>query len=177
MTNPDTDIFDGGSGQSTDRQLYIANEQAMLSTGISATDTTLLVNAPAFGNGDILAIGSERIQIISGGGASVLTVQRNMYASGASAHASGVKVYSACAYTNLTVSPIDTSSSDESSWITLALTQGGLDTREHGAPLVFATKGHDETISLWRRITVPPGTPVQNKVDIRLRLTGIESLI
>jgi len=33
------------------------------------------------------------------------------------------------------------------------------------------------TLSFWRRCTVPPGTPVQNKTDLKLRLTGTENPI
>jgi len=32
-------------------------------------------------------------------------------------------------------------------------------------------------LSFWRRCTVLPGTPVQNKLDIKLRLTGTENPI
>lgn len=177
MSNPDTDTFDGEIGQYSDKQIFIANDQSALSGDITASDTVIQINSPMFATGDILIIDSELMKVIDGGGTSILTVERNMYGSGAAVHSSGTVAYAACKYTNLSVAPIDTASTDESFWVTLALTQAELDTREPGTALSFQSKGHNETLSFWRRITVPPGTPVQNKVDIKLRLSGIESLV
>jgi len=65
--------------------------------------------------------------------------------------------------------PIDETGSDESVWYRLAAIQG--------APLNLGDKTFQQTLSFWRRCTVLPGTPVQNKLDIKLRLTGTENPI
>ena len=52
-----------------------------------------------------------------------------------------------------------------------------LSPRLSGAPLNLGDKAHDMTISFWRRCMVPSGTPVQNKTDLKLRLTGTENPI
>jgi hypothetical protein len=67
------------------------------------------------------------------------------------------------------------STSSEVAWIRLAISQAGLDTASDGASLNIGDKEHDETNSFWRRVTVPPTTPVQNKTDLRLRVAGIEN--
>ena len=59
----------------------------------------------------------------------------------------------------------------------MALTQSGLGTAVGGAQLNLDDKAHDVTLSFWRRCTVPSGTPVQNKTDLKLRLTGTENPI
>ena len=71
--------------------------------------------------------------------------------------------------------PIDEFETDESVWYKLALTQAGLDAATQSAPLNLGAKAHNQTISFWRRCTVLSGTPVQNKIDIKLRLTGTEN--
>ena len=73
--------------------------------------------------------------------------------------------------------PIDETGTDEAVWYRLALTQAGLDTATQGAPLNLGDKAFQQTLSFWRRCTVLPGTPVQNKLDIKLRLTGTENPI
>jgi len=75
------------------------------------------------------------------------------------------------------IEPVDIAGGDESAWYALALTQAGLSTAVGGAPLNLGDKAHDVTLSFWRRCTVPSGTPVQNKTDLKLRLTGTENPI
>ena len=92
-------------------------------------------------------------------------------------HAAGAIVYSAYDYSGLTVQPIDVTGADESGWYRLALTQAGLAGAAPGAPLNLGDKPHTLAVSFWRRCTVPPATAVQNKLDLKLRLTGVESPI
>jgi hypothetical protein len=176
MTNPDMDTFDGSSGESKDRKLFIANEQTSLATAIDAVQSQITLFSPRFGDGDVIVIGSEQIRIVSGGRTTTPTVQRAIYGTESAAHAQGTKVYSACNYTGLIVESVDTSGTDESSWCALATTQEDLDTAVPGQALVLGDKSFNSTISFWRRIAVPAGTTVQNKTDLRLRLTGTLSL-
>lgn len=46
-----------------------------------------------------------------------------------------------------------------------------------GAPFNLGDKAFQQTLSFWRRCTVLPVTPAQNKLDIKLRLTGTENPI
>ena len=57
----------------------------------------------------------------------------------------------------------------------LAANQAGLDSAVAGESLNLGDKAHNTTLSFLRRVTVPAGTPVQNKTDIKLRVTGTES--
>ena len=113
----------------------------------------------------------------SGGGTANLTVQRGVANTNPAAHNVGTTVYSGYDYTGLVLDPIDETGTDEAVWYRLALTHAELDTATQGAPLNLGDKAFQQTLSFWRRCTVLPGTPVQNKLDIKLRLTGTENPI
>ena len=176
MTSPDTDTFDGSAGESRDRRLFVANEQTTLAQALDTVQSTIALAAPRFADGDVIIVDSEEMRVISGGGTTVLTVQRAIYGTQPAAHAQGAPVYSALNYAGLTLEPVDTSGTDESAWCALSLTEGGLDAAAPGEALALGDKTYNTTISFWRRITVPAGTPVQNKTDLKLRLTGTLSL-
>jgi hypothetical protein len=114
------------------------------------------------------------MKVVSGGGTSSINVLRGVSGSIPSAHQAGSKVYFACDYEDIVISPVDNSGSDESGWITLAMTEAGLNSALPGRPLSIGNKRFDETITFWRRYTVPPGTAAQNKTDIKLSITGTE---
>lgn len=177
MSSPDTDVFDGLAGEQKDRQLYIANEQTTLATPAIASDTAITLSDARFADGDILIVDSEMMLIVSGGGTTVITVQRAQSGTTAASHDAGARIYVAHNYKDLSVRPVDTQGTDESPWCILALTQADLGTRSPGDPLVLGSKGYVETLSFWRRIGVPAGTPMHNKTDLKYRITGTESLV
>ena len=175
LVSPDSDTYNGTDGESKDHQLFLANEQTTLAAAINSTQTTLTLASARFADGDTIIVESEQIKITGGGGTTSLTVQRGQNGTAKASHASGAAVYSALNYTALRVRPADTSGTDESSWGKLALTQAELDTATPGAELVLGDKVHNVTLSFWRRFTVPTGTPVQNKTDLKLRIMGTEA--
>lgn len=73
---------------------------------------------------------------------------------------------------DLEVTPHDLDGSDESTWIKLATTQGGLGAAVAGDPLSY---GSDlvptDTYTFWERMTVPASTPAEDKQDLCLRIT------
>lgn len=174
MSNPDADTFDGKIGEVRDRELFLANEQSALAANIDSAQTAISLQSAAFADGDLVIVGSEIMKIVSGGGTTALTVQRGVSGTAPAAHTSGSKVYLAVDYDAIVITPEDTSGSDESGWVTLALSQGALDGATPGEALAIGDKPHNETISFWRRYTVPAETPVQNKTDIKLKVTGTE---
>lgn len=177
LMNPDSDVFNGTDGESKDRQLYLANEQTTLASAIDGVTATIPLAEARFADGQIIIVGSEQMLITSGGGTTQLTVERGYGGTSAGNHSSGTKVYSGYNYSDLTVQPVDEVGSSEASWVKLATDQAGLDSAVEGASLALGNKAHNTTLSLWRRIVVPSSTPVQNKTDIKLRLTGTESPI
>lgn len=177
LANPDSDVFNGTDGESKDRQLYLANEQTTLASAVDDVTTIIPLAEARFTDGAIIIIGSEQMLIASGGGTAELTVERGYAGTAAGNHSSGTKVYSGYNYSDLAVLPVDEVGSSEAAWVKLASDQAGLDTAVEGASLVLGYKAHNATLSFWRRITVPAATPVQNKTDITLRLTGTESPI
>ncbi len=177
LGNPDSDVFNGTDGESKDRQLYLANEQTTLASAVDDVTTTIPLAEARFTDGAIIIIGSEQMQIVGGGGTAELNVDRGYAGTTAGNHSSGTKVYSGYNYSDLSVEPVDEVGASEAPWVRLAATQAGLDAAVAGASLALGNKNHNTTLSFWRRITVPAATPVQNKTDIKLRLTGTESPI
>jgi len=177
LANPDDDIYNGTDGEAKDKELFVANEQTILAAALASGETSLQLSAPLFTDGEIIIIDDEQMRILSGGGTTVLAVERGYGGTTPAAHDAGAAVYSGYDYTGMVIEPVDVAGGDESDWYVLALTQAGLDTAVGGAPLNLGDKAHDVTLSFWRRCTVPPGTPVQNKTDLKLRLTGTENPI
>jgi len=177
LQSPDSDVFNGTDGESKDKQLYLANEQTTLASAIDGMTSTILLAEARFADGQVIIIGAEQMHIVSGGGTTELTVERGYAGTATGNHSSGTKVYSGYNYSDLTILPVDEVGSSEASWVKLATNQAGLESAVTGAPLALGNKVHNSTLSFWRRIIVPAGTPVQNKTDIKLRLTGTESPI
>ncbi len=177
LTNPDNDSYNGTDGESKDKELFLANEQTTLASALASGATSVSLTAPRFANDEVIIIGDEQMKITSGGGTTTLTVTRPHAGTTAVAHSSGDTVYSGYDYTDLAIEPVDSTGGDESGWYTLSLTEGGLDSATAGASLTVADKDHDDTVSIWRRCTVPASTPVQNKTDLKLKITGTENPI
>lgn len=174
LANPDSDVFNGTDGESKDRQLYLANEQTTLASAVDDVTTTIPLAEARFTDGAIIIIGSEQMQIVSGGGTAELTVERGYGGTTPTGHSSGTKVYSGYDYTGLVVQVIDTAGDDETSWCRLAATQAELDSATPSVQLILGDKPHATKLSFWRRMSVPAGTRVQNKTDVKLRLLGTE---
>jgi len=177
LTNPDDDTYNGTDGESKDKELFLANEQSALASPLASGETSLQLAEPRFTDGEVIIVDAEQMRILSGGGTTTLGVERGYGGTTAAAHNAGAAVYSGYNYTGLVLEPVDTAGGDESGWYALAPTQADLDTAVPGGPLNLGDKPHDTTISFWRRCTVPPGTPVQNKTDLKLRITGTENPI
>jgi hypothetical protein len=177
FSNPDADNYNGTDGEVKDRQIFVANEQTTLAAPVDDSQTIIELTEPRFADAEYIIIGTEQMQILSGGGTTSLIVRRSVSNTMAVAHADEVPVYSGYDYTGLVADPIDVFETDESVWYKLALTQAELDAATQSAPLNLGAKAHNQTLSFWRRCTVLPNTPVQNKTDIKLRLTGTENPI
>lgn len=174
MANPDSDIYNGSDGESKDRELFLANEQTTLAAAMNSSQTSVQLSYPRFVNDEAIIIGSEQMRILSGGGTTNLTVERGYGGTTPTGHSSGTKVYSGYDYTGLTVQVLDTAGDDESSWCKLAASQAELDSATPGAQLILGDKPHANKLSFWRRMSVPAGTRVQNKTDVKLRMLGTE---
>ena len=172
LSNPDRDEFNGTSGESKDRELFLANEQCALSGALTATATTVAFSRSAFSNGMRIRIGSEELEIVTGGGTAAATVLRGRNGTVAATHILGDIVYSAVEGRDLVAQMIDDSGSSEVSWMVLALSQSALATATPGASLSLGTKAFNQTKSIWRRCVVPSGTPVQNKTDLKIQVSG-----
>ena len=177
LTNPDDDTYNGTDGESKDKELFLANEQSALASPLASGETSLQLAEPRFTDGEVIIVDAEQMRILSGGGTTTLGVERGYGGTTAAAHNAGAAVYSGYDYTGLVLEPVDTAGGDESGWYALAATQPDLDAAVPGDPLNLGDKPHDTTISFWRRCTVPPGTAVQNKTDLKLRITGTENPI
>ncbi len=177
QTNPDNDTYNGTDGESKDKELFLANEQTTLASALASGATSVSLAAARFANDEVIIIGSEQMLITAGGGTTTLTVTRGYADTTAVAHDSGARVYSGYDYTDLAIEPIDETGGDESDWYTLSLTEAGLEAATAGASLTIGDKDHDDTTSIWRCCAVPASTAVQNKTDLKLKITGTENLI
>lgn len=177
LTNPDDDTYNGTDGEAKDKELFLANEQTALASPLASGETSLQLAEPRFTDSEVIIIDSEQMRIQSGGGTTTLGVERGYGGTTPASHAAGASVYSGYDYTGLVVEPVDTAGGDESGWYSLALNQIDLDGAVPGDPLNLGDKSHDVTVSFWRRCAVPPGTAVQNKTDLKLRITGTENPI
>jgi len=175
LSNPDDDTYNGTDGEAKDKELFLANEQNVLASPLASGETSLQLAEPRFTDGEVIIIDSEQIRILSGGGTTTLGVERGYGGTTPAVHAAGASVYSGYDYTGLVIEPVDTAGGDESTWYALALTQAELDVATPGGPLNLGDKTHDVTVSFWRRCTVPAGTAVQSKTDLKLSITGTEN--
>lgn len=175
FSNPDQDSFNGTDGDSKDARLFLANEQTRFAEAVSESQTNVTLVEPRFSETEWIIAGNEQMRITAGQGTIELTVERGFSGTTPQTHGEGSKVFSALYYGDLTIEPIDANGTDESTWISLATTQEGLGDAVGGQSLLLGNKNHDETLVFWRRITVPPGTPVQNKTDLKLKISGLES--
>lgn len=74
---------------------------------------------------------------------------------------------------DLEITPTDLSGSDESTWLKLATTQGGLAAATPGAALSWVGDVNPAgAFTFWMRITVPALTSAQDKLDVTLRITA-----
>jgi len=175
LASPDSDTYNGTDGQAKDRELFLANEQTVLAANITSTQTSITLASARFADGDTIIIDTEQMIVTAGGGTTSLTVQRGQNGTAKATHTSGSAVYSALSYTTLKVKAVDATGTDESGWCKLALTQVELDTATPGAEISLGDKAHNVTLPFWRRFSVPAATPVQNKTDLKLRITGVEA--
>jgi hypothetical protein len=177
FSNPEADSYNGTDGDIKDGRIFVANEQTRLAAAIDAVQTSITLAEARFAEGELIIVDGEQMQIESGGGTTNPTVRRGVANTNPAAHNANAPIYSGYDYTGLVIDPIDETGTDESVWYRLALTQGEPDTAVQGEPLNLGDKPHDQTFSFWRRCTVLAGTPVQNKLDIKLRLTGTQNPI
>lgn len=175
MSNPDQDVFNGTDGDTKDRRLFLANARGRLASAITAEDTLVTLTTPAFGNTTTIIIGTEHMRILTGGGTASLNVERGVDGTTATGHDADSLVLSTFNYRDVTVQATDTDGTDETSWISVAATQEDLATAQPGGRLALGDKTHAQSLAFWRRVTVPAGTPVQNKTDLKLRISAMES--
>jgi len=175
LSNPDDDTYNGTDGESKDKELVLANEQTTLAVALASGETSLQLSEPRFTDDEVIIIDNEQMRILSGAGTTILGVERGYGGTSPAVHDASTTVYSGYDYTGLVIEPVDTVGGDESDWYVLAVTEAELDTATPGASLNLGDKPHNVAVSFWRRCSVPPGTPVRNKTDLKLRVTGTEN--
>lgn len=177
LSNPDEDIYNGTDGESKDKEIFVANEQTTLAAGMNAIGASLQLAAPRFGNFDVLIVDNEQMRVTGGGGTTTLTVTRGYNGTVGTTHTVGTPIYSATSYTSLSIDTVDTSGTSETTWVRVAKTQAQLDTATPGGSVSLGSKSHNVTTSFWRRITVPAGSAIENKTDLKFRIAGWENAV
>ncbi len=177
LSAPDDDIYNGTDGESKDKEIFVANEQTSLAAGLTAVTTTVQLTEARFANLDVIIVDNEQMRIQTGGGTTTLTVVRGVNSTTAVTHTVGAKVYSAQNYNSLAVDVVDTTGTSETGWVRFSKTQSGLDTAVAGSQLAIGSKNWNVTTSFWRRITVPAGSAIENKTDLKYKISGWENAV
>jgi hypothetical protein len=94
FSNPDADNYNGTDGEIKDRQIYVANEQTVLAMAVDDIQTDIELMEPHFADAEYIVIGTEQMQILSGGGTTSLTVNRAVANTVAASHDADVPVQS-----------------------------------------------------------------------------------
>lgn len=183
MTAPDFALLEGEQGSYSDKQLYLAAEHTTLAAAVSDNATALIVqDAGRFRNGETIAVGEEQMLILDGGGTTQFTVQRGYNDTAPVGHNAGARVTSGYLYYLFGILGIEVSGQQTypALWCRLAFTREGLDSAVPGQFLTIRQGSepvlirNDQVMTFWRRISCPPGTPVQFRRDIKWRVWGIE---
>src|SRR5690606_20859448 len=86
LANPDDDTYNGTDGETKDQELFVANEQTILAAALASGATSLQLSAPCFTDGEIIIVDDEQMRILSGGGTTVLAVERGYGGTTPTAH-------------------------------------------------------------------------------------------
>ena len=111
----------GDIGETKVIDLYLAIQQAVLAADIADTvSTTVTLDQPMFFDANylVIVVGTEKMLITGGNGTDTLTVQRGYNGTTAATHTTGDRVYSAYNATEITITSVDNSGTDESGWLT-----------------------------------------------------------
>lgn len=176
FSNPDEEMsLDGGAGQTADRELWLAVEQTALGADIADTETTQVsLVAPRFADTayPVVIIGSEKMLITAGHGSDSLTVLRGHNGTPKAPHSAGDPVRLAYDASGIGIECRDTLGSDESGWVGYCLDSGGGPDGVWGAPLGLGALNFNQSLKIWRRVSVPTGTPAAIKQDLVHRVTA-----
>jgi len=182
MSEPDFALVDGEMDDYNHKQLFLANEQTSLAAGVTELDTEIPLLSPRFHDGEAVVVDNEQMLVVSGGGTNTLIVQRGYNETPPTVHAQGVLIYSGYDYFLMGAIGLDMSEYPPvaSTWVSVALTEEALQTVEPGMTVPWMVNGQptfkkfNETVSFWRRVRCPLGTPVQFVRNIKLMVLGIE---
>ena len=158
----------GDTGETKVVAAYLAIQQAELAAAIADTETTSVVlDQPMFFdvNYPIIIVGTEKMLITAGNGTGTLTVTRGHNGTTKATHAIGDRVYSAYNATEISLSSIDNSGTDESGWLTFR----DYGTGSYEAPHAVADLDHDASAHLQLQVVVPVW-PASYKRDIVPRI-------
>ena len=174
QTAPDEEAaIDGGAGQAEEDPLWVAPEQTDLDGGIddSQTDITLTAARFAATKYSIIRIEDELCLITGGHGTINLTVTRGYHGTTPAAHADGVAVISAYNYTSNQIDCTDNEGSDESGWMLYCDDSGGSPDGSWEAPHSIGNINYNQSLKIWRKVTVPASTAPGRKIDLEHNLT------
>lgn len=174
ISNPDdeTDI-DGDTGEEREKQLWAAVAQTTLNGGIDDSTTTVVVTAAVFRWADarVIKVDDELMMVTAGyspAGTS-LTVVRGWNNTTAASHLTGAAVRLAYDCTDLEISCRDNEqvvTGDESTWVEYCADNAGAPDENWAATLDLGDLDYDESVTFWRRVTVPAETSAQSKQDL-----------
>jgi len=168
---PDESNYEGRSGETVAKKLFIAPAQTTLVTGINSSAVDLVIAHPIFFNTKYrkIIIDSEVMTIIAGFGTTLLTVTRG---DSPASHAADAAIYAAYTYDSITLAASDESGDDESGWLTYAPDSGGSPgSYVSSLSPTSMTDPTSDSYTFWRKIIVPASTAATRNATLRHKLT------
>lgn len=169
-----TDSIDGLTGGTDTAQLWAATEQTTLAADLDDSALILSLTAVRFAGSSYLVLRceDELMLITSNGGTTAPRVTRGYGDSTAAAHVAGTRVYAAYEYQMATVTAVETGGADTNYTVDYSL-----DSVSFSASLALGYIGYNDSVKLYRRVTVEADTPTAIKTDIIHRLAaGIDQV-
>lgn len=173
FSNPDEALLSEDT-TSSDKQLYLAVERNTLADAIDSTQVEIPVSdifPNMFGEGIVIRVDSE-LMMVSGINGNYLTVSRGFSDTSSVDHVLGSDIFASYDSSNIIVEAYDREPGTGASidWWKFALTQVGLDSPDATNIIDLGNLNFDETVSFWRRITIPPSEGFGSHLDVSMNL-------
>ena len=164
-----TDSIDGIAGGTDTEELWAASEQTTLAAELSATSLRPVLTSARFAGSSYLLLRceDELMLVTSKGGTTTPRVERGYASSTAAVHAVGTRIYSAYDYSRAWITETETGDAD-----TDYVVEYSLDNVTFASTIGLGTFTYDDSVKLYRKVTVAADTPAALKIDIVHRLSA-----
>ena len=170
----DESDYAGVSGEAVEKKLFVAPAQTNLAEAIDDSQTEIEVDEAVFDTSlfPVIVCESEKMLITSGFGTTTVTVTRGHNGTTAASHADDTVIINGYEYQTVEIDSADLVSPDESGWVEYAPDSTGSPGSFAAGPITeseiaaLASIDYNESVTFWRKITVPASTAATRKTDV-----------